>query len=151
MQFSKIIKLQFGKNKRHRLLCILLLFRKIVAKLFLKNVFTKIYFFRMVIVQKYICMRRHCPKTKWQALNRPFCKMAAENSNKLKLKTYTSTTEDHFYFSIPAKFYQYQLIKCKLKNEQFTEVCMTGSMTYTPSHTNVCKFVKFHLTFPKLI
>ena len=28
---------------------------------------------------------------------------------------------------------------------------MTGSMTHTPSHTNVCKVVKFHLTFPRLI
>ena len=39
----------------------------------------------------------------------------------------------------------------KLKNEKFADVCMTGGMTYTPSHTNVCKFVKFHLPFPKLI
>ena len=36
MHFSEIIKLQFGK-KRHTLLCILLLFRIIVAWLSLKN------------------------------------------------------------------------------------------------------------------
>ena len=41
--------------------------------------------------------------------------------------------------------------KCKLKNEKFTDVCMTGGMTYTPSHARICKFVKFHLTFPKLM
>ena len=27
-----------------------------------------------------------------------------------------------------------------LKIEKFTDVCMTGGMYYTPSHTNVCKF-----------
>ena len=27
-----------------------------------------------------------------------------------------------------------------LKIEKFTDVCMTGGMHYTPSHTNVCKF-----------
>ena len=28
---------------------------------------------------------------------------------------------------------------------------MTGRMAYTPSHTNICKFVKFQLTFSQLI
>ena len=27
-----------------------------------------------------------------------------------------------------------------LKIAKFTDVCMTGGMHYTPSHTNVCKF-----------
>ena len=27
-----------------------------------------------------------------------------------------------------------------LKIEKFTDVCMTGGMHYTPSHTNVCEF-----------
>ena len=36
--------------------------------------------------------------------NRPFSKMVAENSNKLKLKTYASTRKGHFNFSNPAKF-----------------------------------------------
>ena len=36
MHFSEILKLQFGK-KRHTLLCILLIFKIIVAKLSLKN------------------------------------------------------------------------------------------------------------------
>ena len=36
-----------------------------------------------------------------------------------------------------------------LKIEKFTDVCMTGTggMHYTPSHTNVCKFANFQLTF----
>ena len=33
-----------------------------------------------------------------------------------------------------------------LKIEKFTDVCMTGGMHYTPSHTNVCKFYNFQLT-----
>ena len=37
------------------------------------------------------------------------------------------------------------------KTEKFTDVCMTGGMHYTPSHTNVCKFYNFQLTFSKLI
>ena len=32
-----------------------------------------------------------------------------------------------------------------LKIEKFTDVCMTGGMHYTPSHTNVCKFYNFQL------
>ena len=38
-----------------------------------------------------------------------------------------------------------------LKIEKFTDVCMTGGMHYTPSHTNVCKFYNFQLTFSQLI
>ena len=34
-----------------------------------------------------------------------------------------------------------------LKIEKFTDVCMTGGIHYTPSHTNVCKFNNFQLTF----
>ena len=44
MHFLEIIKLQFGK-KRHTLLCILLLFRIIVAQLFLKNAWLPPIFF----------------------------------------------------------------------------------------------------------
>ena len=38
-----------------------------------------------------------------------------------------------------------------LKIEKFADVCMTGGMHYTPSHTNVCKFYNFQLTFSQLI
>ena len=34
-----------------------------------------------------------------------------------------------------------------LKIEKFTDVCMTGGMHSTPSHTNVCKFYNFQVTF----
>ena len=34
-----------------------------------------------------------------------------------------------------------------LKIENFTDVCMTGGMHYTPSHTNVSKFYNFQHTF----
>ena len=34
-----------------------------------------------------------------------------------------------------------------LKMEKFTDVCMTGGMHYTPSHTNVCKFYNFQLIY----
>ena len=43
------------------------------------------------------------------------------------------------------------LRKCKLKIEQFTDVCMTAGMMYTPSHTNVCNFFNFQLAFSQLI
>ena len=33
----------------------------------------------------------------------------------------------------------------------FTEVCMTKGIRHTPTHTKVCKFVKFQLTFSQLI
>ena len=45
MHFSEIIKLQFGKKKRHRLLCILLVFRIIVAYLSLNNAWLPPIFF----------------------------------------------------------------------------------------------------------
>ena len=31
--------------------------------------------------------------------------------------------------------------------DKFTDVCMTGGIRHTPSHTNVCKFFIFQLTF----
>ena len=34
-----------------------------------------------------------------------------------------------------------------LKIEKFTDVCMTGGMHCTHSHTNVCKFYNFQVTF----
>ena len=41
---------------------------------------------------------------------------------------------------------KYQPRKRLLKIEKFTDVCMTGGMHYTPSHTNICKFYNFELT-----
>ena len=38
-----------------------------------------------------------------------------------------------------------------MKFDKFTDVCMTGGITYTPSPTNVCKFFVFQLTFSQLI
>ena len=38
-----------------------------------------------------------------------------------------------------------------LKIEKITDVCMTGGMHYTPSHTNVSKFYNFQLIFSQLI
>ena len=78
---------------------------------------------------------------------RLFSKMAAENSNELKLKTYTSARKSTFTLVTLQSFSIAGVIsaeKMKSKNEKFTDVC-------TPSHTNVCKCFKFHLTFPKLI
>ena len=34
-----------------------------------------------------------------------------------------------------------------LKSEKFTDVCMTGGIMHTPSHTNVCKCFNFQHTF----
>ena len=42
---------------------------------------------------------------------RSFSKMAAENSSKSKLKTYTSTIKKHLHFSGPAKF---QYFRCNI-------------------------------------
>ena len=38
-----------------------------------------------------------------------------------------------------------------LKIVKFTDVCMTGGIKHTPSHTNVSKFFNFQHTFPQLI
>ena len=32
-----------------------------------------------------------------------------------------------------------------MKIEKFTDVCMTGGVYYTPSHTTVCKFFQFSI------
>ena len=61
--------------------------------------------------------------------------MAAENSKKLKLKTYTSTRKRTFTLVTLQSLSISGVIsaeKCKLKNEKFTDVCMTGGMTYNP-------------------
>ena len=34
-----------------------------------------------------------------------------------------------------------------LKIAKFTDICMTGVMHYTPSHTNVCKFYNIFSTY----
>ena len=34
-----------------------------------------------------------------------------------------------------------------MKFDKFTDVCMTGGIRHTPSHTNVCKFFIFQLQF----
>ena len=39
----------------------------------------------------------------------------------------------------------------KMYVETFTDVCMTGGIMRTPSHTNVCKFLNFQLTVSQLI
>ena len=38
-----------------------------------------------------------------------------------------------------------------MKFDEFSKVCMTGGIRHTPSHTNVCKFFIFQLTFSQLI
>ena len=38
-----------------------------------------------------------------------------------------------------------------LKIVKLTNVCLTGGIKHTPSHTNVCKFFNFQHTFPQLI
>ena len=38
-----------------------------------------------------------------------------------------------------------------LKIVKFTDVCITGGIMHTPSHTNVCKFFNFQHTFSQLI
>ena len=38
-----------------------------------------------------------------------------------------------------------------MKFDKFTAVCVTGGIRHTPSHTNVCKFFIFQLTFFQLI
>ena len=76
--------------------------------------------------------------------------MAAQNSNESKLKTYTSTRKSTFTlvtlqsFSISGEI---SAEKCRFKIEKFRDVCMIGGMHYTPSHTNVCKFLNFQLAF----
>ena len=80
--------------------------------------------------------------------------MAGENSNNLKLKTYTSNRKNTFTlvtlksFSISGEI---SAEKCKLKIENFTDVCMTEGIMHTPSHTNVCKVLNFQRTFSQLI
>ena len=37
-----------------------------------------------------------------------------------------------------------------MKFDKFTDVSMTGGIRHTPSHTNVCKFFIFQLTFSQL-
>ena len=34
-----------------------------------------------------------------------------------------------------------------MKFDKFTDVCMTGGIHHTPSHTNVCKFLFFFSTY----
>ena len=38
-----------------------------------------------------------------------------------------------------------------LKIKKIRDVCMTGGMLYTPSHTNVCKFYSFQHTFSQVM
>ena len=45
----------------------------------------------------------------------------------------------------------YQLRKCKLKLDKFTDFCMLGSTRHTPNHTNVCKILTFQLKLSQLI
>ena len=63
--------------------------------------------------------------------------MAAENSNKLKLKTYTSTRKSILTlvtlpsFSISSEISAEEMY---VENWKFTDVCMTGGMHYTQSY-----------------
>ena len=57
--------------------------------------------------------------------------MAAENSNKLKLKTYASTRKSTFTLVNLQSFTISGVIsvrKCVLKIEKITDVCMTGGI-----------------------
>ena len=97
--------------------------------------------------------------------NRPFSKMAAENSIKSKLKTYTSTRKNTFTLVTLQSFSTSGVIsaeKMLVENLKiysrlydwgffFFFFLMTGGMHYTPSHTNVCKFLDFQPTFSQLI
>ena len=38
-----------------------------------------------------------------------------------------------------------------LKIEKFTDVCMTGGMHYTPSHTNVSKFYNYNFQLTAIL
>ena len=72
-------------------------------------------------------------------------KMAVENSNRSKLKTYTSAKKNTLTLVTLQSFSISGVIpaeKIKLKIEKFTGACMTGAIMPTSSHTNVCKFFK---------
>ena len=67
----------------------------------------------------------HFGPCEYSSTNRPFSKMAAENSNKWKFKMYTSNRNDrHLYFSNPSKFQHsrctisWENVSWKLKNLQ---------------------------------
>ena len=76
--------------------------------------------------------------------NTPFSKMAAENSNKLKLKTYTSTIQNTFTLIALESF----SISGVLSAEKIYRRLYDWGMHYTPSHTNVCKYNYTSQTFP---
>ena len=38
-----------------------------------------------------------------------------------------------------------------MKFDKFTDVCMTGGIRHTPSHTNVCKFFIFQPDTPDML
>ena len=52
-----------------------------------------------------------------------------------------------FSRQMEAIVYLYQLRKCKMKFDKFTDICMTGGIRHTPSHTNVFIFFIFNLYF----
>ena len=73
--------------------------------------------------------------------------------NKSKLKIYTSTKKNTFTLVTLQSFSSSGVLsaeKMKLKIGKFT-VCMTGGIMDTLSHTNVCKFFNFQLTFSRPI
>ena len=78
--------------------------------------------------------------------------MAAKNSNKSKLaqiKKVYQHVKEKLYFSNPAKF---QHFRCNTSWENVSWK-LTNLQTFVlyPSHTNVCKFFNFSLTFSQLI
>ena len=63
---------------------------------------------------------------------------AAENSNRSILKTYTSTRKNTFTLVTLPSFSISGLIsaeKMSIENWKITDVCVTGGIYYTPSHT----------------
>ena len=79
--------------------------------------------------------------------------MAAEILYKSKLKTNTSARKSTLTlvtlpgFDIPGEISAEKMLKIV----KFTDLCMTGGIMHTPSHTNVCQFFNFQHTFSQLV
>ena len=83
---------------------------------------------------------------------RPFFKIAAENSNKLKFKTDTRNRKSTFTLVTLQSFSISGVISAeKMKVDKFTNVCMIGCMAYNPSQTNVCKICQILTDISQLI
>ena len=97
--------------------------------------------------------RTHFNTRVWYT-KRPFSKMVAENSNKSKLKTNTSTRRSTLTLvNLPSFRISGETSPEKIYVEHFKiyrRLYDWGYKAY-PSHTNVCKFFNFQHTFPQLI